>query len=316
MVNVSDVVVENFKPGVMDKLGIGYDDLRHGKPDLIMIAMPGMGSTGPIRDYLAYGQQVMGLTGLTHIWGHPESPLNTRIKMPYPDFVTGSFASLAVMAALEWRERTGEGQYMEIAQVEATAHLMGVAYLDYLLNGRIAQPRGNFSDTQAPHDIYPCLGHDAWCAIEVGTDEEWQALVQAMGRPAWAQDERFQTLAGRIEHKEDLDRGVGEWTRGLTPRLLMNTLQKAGVPAGIVANGEDLYYDIHLRSRPGAIVSIDHPGLGVMDFKGVNVHLSETPGWAGDASPVSGQDNMYVFLGILGLDQARIEELASTGTIT
>ena len=150
LVNVSDVVVENFKPGVMDKLGIGYDDLRRSKPDLIMIAMPGMGSTGPIRDYLAYGQQVMGLTGLTHLWGHPESPLNTRIKMPYPDFVTGSFASLAVMAALEWRERTGEGQYMEIAQVEATAHLMGVAYLDYLLNGRIAQPKGNFSDTPGP----------------------------------------------------------------------------------------------------------------------------------------------------------------------
>ena len=142
---------------------------------------PAWAAPGPIRDYLAYGQQVMGLTGLTHLWGHPESPLNTRIKMPYPDFVTGSFASLAVMAALEWRERTGEGQYMEIAQVEATAHLMGVAYLDYLLNGRIAQPRGNFSDTQAPHDVYPCLGHDAWCAIEVGTDEEWQALVQAMG---------------------------------------------------------------------------------------------------------------------------------------
>ena len=316
LVNVSDVVVENFKPGVMDKLGVGYEDLRQGKPDLIMIAMPGMGSAGPISDYLAYGQQVMGLTGLTHIWGHPESPLNTRIKMPYPDFVTGSFASLAVAAALEWRERTGEGQFMEIAQVEATAHLMGVAYMDYLQNGRIAQPRGNFSDTHAPHDVYPCLGHDAWCAIEVGTDEEWQALVQAMGRPAWAQGERYQTLAGRIENKDDLDRGVGEWTGRLTPRLLMNTLQKAGVPAGIVASGEDLYYDNHLRSRPGAIASIDHKDLGVIDYKGVNVHLSETPGWAGDANPTRGQDNMYVFMGILGLDHDQIQHLAASGTIT
>ncbi len=316
LVNASDVVVENFKPGVMDKLGIGYDDLRQGKPDLIMIAMPGMGSTGPISDYLAYGQQVMGLTGLTHIWGHPESPLNTRIKMPYPDFVTGSFASLAVAAALEWRERTGEGQFMEIAQVEATAHLMGVAYMDYLMNGRVAQPRGNLSDTHAPHDVYPCLGHDAWCAIEVGSDDEWQALVQAMGRPAWAQEERFQTLSGRIENKEELDRDVGEWTSRLTPRLLMNTLQKAGVPAGVVASGEDLYYDNHLRSRPGAIVSIDHKDLGVIDYKGVNVHLSETPGWAGDANPVRGQDNMYVFMGILGLDHDQIQDLAASGTIT
>ena len=316
LVNASDVVVENFKPGVMDKLGIGYDDLRQGKPDLVMIAMPGMGSTGPISDYLAYGQQVMGLTGLTHIWGHADSPLNTRIKMPYPDFITGSFASLAVAAALEWRERTGEGQYMEIAQVEATAHLMDVAYMDYLQNGRIAQPRGNFSDTHAPHDVYPCLGHDAWCAIEVGTDDEWQALVQAMGRPAWAQDERFDTLAGRIENKVDLDRSIGEWTGRLTPRLVMNTLQKAGVPAGIVASGEDLYYDIHLRSRPGAIVSIDHGKLGVAEYKGVNVHLSETPGWAGDANPARGQDNMYVFMGILGLDHDQIQDLAASGTIT
>ncbi len=316
LVNVSDVVVENFKPGVSDKLGIGYEDLRKGKPDLIMIAMPGMGNSGPIRDYLAYGQQVMGLTGLTHIWGHPESSLDTRIKMPYPDFVAGSFTSLAVVAALEWRERTGEGQYMEIAQVEATAHLMGVAYMDYLQNGRIAQPTGNFSDAHAPHDVYPCLGHDAWCAIEVGTDEEWQALVAAMGNPAWAQEERFTTLVGRIEHKADLDSRIGEWTRGFTPRLLMNTLQKAGTPAGIVASGEDLYYDIHLRSRPGAIVSIDHKDLGVIDYKGVNVHLSETPGWAGDANPVRGQDNMYVFMGILGLDHDQIAQLASTGTIT
>ena len=317
LVNVSDVVVENFKPGVMDKLGIGYDDLRQGKPDLIMIAMPGMGSTGPIKrlpclrpagDGPHWPDAHLGPPGVAS--EHPHQDALPRLSSQ------ASFASLAVAAALEWRERTGEGQFMEIAQVEATAHLMGVAYMDYLQHGRVAQPRGNFSDTHAPHDVYPCLGHDAWCAIEVSTDEEWQALVQAMGRPAWAQEERFQTLAGRIENKDELDMGIGEWTSRLTPRLLMNTLQKAGVPAGIVASGEDLYYDIHLRSRPGAIVSIDHGNLGVVDYKGMNVHLSETPGWAGDANPVRGQDNMYVFMGILGLDHDQIQDLAASGTIT
>ena len=177
-----------------------------------MIAMPGMGNSGPIRDYLAYGQQVMGLTGLTHIWGHPESSLDTRIKMPYPDFVAGSFTSLAVAAALEWRERTGEGQYMEIAQVEATAHLMGVAYMDYLQNGRIAQPMGNFSDNHAPHDVYPCLGHDAWCAIEVGTDGEWQALVSD-GQPRVGAGGAVPDAGRPHGHKANLDSRIGEWTR-------------------------------------------------------------------------------------------------------
>ena len=316
LVGVSDVVVENFKPGVMDKLGIGYDELRQVKPDIVMIAMPGMGDSGPPRDYLAYGQQVMGLTGLTHLWGHVESSLDSRIKMPYPDFVAGSFTALVILAALEWRDMTGEGQYMEIAQVEGTAHLLGVAYMDYILNGRVAQPQGNSSTTHAPHDVYPCQGYDAWCAIEVGTEEEWQSLVRTMGNLSWPQEERFQTLAGRIANKEELDRHLGEWTRNFTPRLLMRTLQKAGVPAGIVASGEDLYYDRHLRSRPGAIVSIDHPGVGIVDYKGVNVRLSATPGRGGDASPTRGQYNTYVFGEILGPDPARMEDLATAGTIS
>ena len=316
LVSMSDVVVENYRPGVMDRLGNGYEALRQVKPDLIMISMPGMGNSGPLRDYMSYGQQVMGLTGLFHIWGHPESSLDTRIKMPYPDFVSGALAALSVVAALEWRDRTGEGQYIEVAQVEGTAHLLGVAYMDYLLNGRVAQPQGNRSDYQAPHDVYPCLGYDAWCAIEVGNEEQWQALVGAIrDQGAWAKDKRFQTMEGRLKHKEEMDAYLGDWTRGFTPRQLMLMLQKVGVPAGIVSSGEDLYHDLHLRSRPGAIVPIEHPGIGTLEYSGVNVHLSATPGLAAVANPSRGQHNDYVFRELLGRDQASIQKLTEAGII-
>ena len=316
LVRISDVVVENFRPGVMDRLGLSYEELRQIKPDIIVVAMPGMGNTGPIKDYLAYGQQVMGLTGLTDMWGHPESLPATRIKMPFPDFITGTLAPLAIMAALEWRDRTGEGQYIEIAQVEGTAHLLSVAYLDYLINGRVARAQGNRSDHYAPHDVYPCRGFDAWCAIEVGNEDEWKALVGAMGdRGTWARDERFQTMEGRLTNKEELDRLLGEWTNGYTPRLLMRILQKAGVPACIVASGEDLYQDVHLRSRPGSIAQINYPDHGLVEYKGVNVHLSDTPGWGAVASPRRGEHNDYVFRELLGRDQAQIQELTEAGTI-
>jgi crotonobetainyl-CoA:carnitine CoA-transferase CaiB-like acyl-CoA transferase len=316
LVRISDVVVENFRPGVMDRLGLSYEELRKVKPDIIVIAMPGMGSTGPIKDYLAYGQQVMGLTGLTDLWGHPESLPATRIKMPFPDFITGTIAPVAIMAALEWRDRTGEGQYIEVAQVEGTAHLLSVAYMDYMLNGRIARGQGNSSDYYAPHDVYPCMGFDAWCAIEVGNEEEWKALVGAMGdRGSWALDERFQTMEGRLAYKEELDVHLGGWTKGFTPRLLMLKLQKAGVPACIVASGEDLYQDVHLRSRPGSIAQINHPNHGLVEYKGVNVHLSATPGWGAVANPARGEHNDYVFRELLGRDKAQIQELTDAGTI-
>ena len=251
IVRISDVVVENFRPGVMDKLGLSYEALKEVNPDIIMVVMPGMGNTGPISNYLSYGQQVMGLTGLTDMWGHPESLPETRIKMPVPDFVAGTLVPLSIMAALEWRDRTGEGQYIKVAQVESTAHLLGVPYLDYMINGHVARAQGNRSDHHAPHDVYPCRGFDAWCAIEVGNEDEWTALVGAMGdRGAWARDERFQTMESRLTNKEELDRLLGEWTNGYTPRLLMRILQKVGVPACIVASGEDPYQDVHLRSRP------------------------------------------------------------------
>ncbi len=309
MVETSGIVVENFRPGVMDRLNLNYDDLRVVRPDLIMMSMPGFGNTGPLREYYSYGQQVMGMTGLSHLWGHPESPLESHTKYAFPDYVAAITGSVAILAALEHRDRTGEGQYIELSQVEALAHLLSVTYMAYTELGHVPQVQGNRSAEAAPHDVYPCLGDDAWCAIEVRSDGEWAALVGAMGTPEWSHDERFNTLARRVEHKTELDRHIGAWTAVRTPRQIEKTLQDAGVPSGIVATAEDLYYDPHLRQR-GMIVSIDHPGDGRIEHAGVNVHLSATPGRADLPTPTKGQHNDYVFNQVLKLDaeeRARLE---------
>ncbi|MCH7606770.1 MAG: CoA transferase, partial [Chloroflexi bacterium] len=235
--------------------------------------------------------------------------------LAFPDYVAAVFSAVGILAALEHRDRTGEGQFLETAQLEATAHLLGVAYMDYTVNGRAPQPQGNFSETKAPHDVYPCLDEDTWCAIEAGTEKQWEALVKVMGNPSWASDERFATLALRVEHKVVLDRQIAEWTCRFTPRQVMHTLQKAGVPAGIVSTGEDLFFDPQLRARSGAIVSIEHPGYGRIEHQGVNAHLSETPGTAAGPSPAKGQDNAYVFRQILGLSDTEINELSEAGAL-
>ena len=315
LVRRSDVVVEHFRPGVMDNLRLDYETLKSAKPDIIMLSMPGMGSEGPIRGYRSYGQQVMGMTGLTHLWGHPDGALNTRIKMPFPDYVAALLGATSVVAALEHREKTGEGQAIEIAQLEGQAHFLGPAVLDYTVNGTKPQPRGNFSETQAPHDVYPCQGVDAWCAIAVEDDGQWRALVAALGNPAWASEERFSTVEGRVANKGDLDANIGEWTRGLTPRQAARALQRAGVPASAVATAEDLYHDPHLRSRTEGIVAVDHPDSGVIEHQGINVNLSLTPGTSARPAPAKGQHNAYVFQELLALGEARERQLAESGAL-
>ena len=316
LVRQSDIVSENFRPTVMDRLDIGYDELRQVKPDLIMIAMPGMGDSGPLSSYFCYGQQIMGIAGLTYLWGHADGAMDTRIKMPFADYVAALFGAIAMTAALEYRDRTGEGQYIELAQVEGAAHLLSVGYMDYLINGRAPEPVGNRSDIYAPHDVYPCIGFDAWCAIEVQSEEQWQALFEALDSPAWARDERFGTLEGRIANKEELDRNIGEWTKQFSPRQAMRILQRAGVPASYVATAEDLFVDPHLRSRPGVVSESNHLDSGPMEHQGINVILSDTPGDASQAAPIKGQHNEYVYKELLKLDPARQRELEESGALS
>ena len=313
----SDLVVENFRPNVMDRLELDYAALRSAKPDLIMVSMPGFGRSGPLKDYYAYGQQIIGTTGLLNLWGHPESPLDVRVKYAFPDYVAAIWSSVACMAALEHRNETGIGQYIELAQFEALAHLLGVTYMDSTSNGRPQASRGNHSWTHAPHDVYPCAGGDEWVAIAVETEGQWGSLAEAMGSPGWAADAKFSTLADRRANKAELDANIGKWTGSRDRREVETMLQRVGVPAGALATAEDLYHDPHLRLR-GEIVDIDHGEevSGLISHAGPNVHLSAGgPSRADVPAPLKGQHNDVVFRDVIGLSETEERELEEAGAL-
>ena len=308
LVGVSDVVVDNFVAGVMERRGVGYDNLKAVKPDVVMVSMPGYGTTGPYSRFAAYGQSIMSYTGLSLLWGHPDSPEDTRPKVHYSDYVSAATAATAIMVALEYRSQTGGGQYIEISQAEALVSTMGVAVLDYLVNERSWHPTGNRSLNAAPHGCYPCSGDDQWCVIACWSGEQWNTLRKAMGDPSWARASGFGSMASRIEHQDELDDRISAWTRNYTPYQVMRLLQGEGVPVGVVQSGEQLYHDHHLRAR-NFIVPVDHPGWATLEHTGITVNLSDSPGRIVRGLPELGQHNHYVFSDLLGTTSQEMAHL-------
>ena len=316
LIERSDVVVDNFRPGVMDRMGLGYEKLRAAKQDVIVMQMPGMGRTGPFRDYMTYGQQIFGVAGLGYIWGHPNSRLETRPKLGYTDYVAGAAAAGAVTLALEHRRRTGVGQFIEVAQVEALASTLGVQFLDWTVNGVDAEPAGNISGQFAPHDLYPCAEDDSWCALVCRDDADWRRLVEAMEDPDWASEPRWSTLEGRAAGREELDRRIGEWTSTRSARFVMHRLQRYGVPAGIDQKPELLNYDPHLLARESVVTVLQGPPWSTwINHPALPARLSETPGDSRGPAPSPGQDNEYVFHDVMGLTVAEAEGLAADGAL-
>lgn len=313
LVKISDVVAENFSPRVMQGWNLDYPHLREIKPDIVMASLPGFGLTGPRRNYLSVASTVMAVTGMYHLWAYPEVPEPVGPSSLHPDYVAAAHGAVAVMAALHHRARTGQGQLIDLAQMEAMASLLGPVYLGYFVNGRVPQPLGNRSPYAAPCGCYRCRGYDRWCVIAVGSEEQWRAFCRAIGEPSWTKEARFSDLAGRLAHHDELDQRVEEWTVQHTPYQVMRTLQGAEVAAGAVQNMEDLYHDIHLRQR-GFIVPIDHPDTGRIEYPGVTVRLSETPGAVGSWARL-GEDNEYVFGELLGLSRGESARLAEEGVL-
>ena len=315
LVGVSDVVASNFSAGVLERRGLGYEDLKLVNPDIIVIGMPGYGNTGPYSEHVSYGGQVMALAGFSHLWGYPDSPYETRPKIAYPDFITPAAAAFSIMAALEHRSCTGQGQYIELAQLEAFLSTMGVALLDNLINGRTWQPMGNRDPNAAPHGAYPCRGVDQWCVITCFTQEQWKALCRAMGEPQWATGPEFGSLESRLRHEDELDAHIGGWSSEYTPHQVMRRLQKAGVPAGAVQSGEDLYRDHHLRARD-FIVAVEHTDWGMQEHTGIPVRLSGSPGRIERGAPGVGQHNGYVFTELLGISSDEVARLVQEKVIS
>ncbi|MBM4444483.1 MAG: CoA transferase [Chloroflexi bacterium] len=315
LVRISDILVENFSPRVMENWGLDYAALRKERPELIMLSMSGMGRTGPWRDYFAFGPTVQALSGMTYLTGSPgRAPLG--LGYSYADHVAGLMGVLAVLAAVEHRQRTGEGQHIDLSETEAMCSLLGTGMLDSACNGRDPAPEGNSSPQRlgAPHGVYRCRGEDRWCAIAVFNDQEWDAFCQALGRPSWTVRAEFSSQGQRWKHSAQLDAVVEEWTSQRDAREVMESLQRAGVAAGVVQNASDLAGDPQLKARD-FFVELEHPVLGRTVSDGSPIGLSETPAVYRRAGPELGQDNDYVYRSLLGLPEAEIERLTAAGVI-
>ncbi len=311
LVERSQVVVENFSVGVMERLGFDYESLRQVNPGIIQVSMPGWGREGPLRSWVAWGWQLLAYTGLMRLWGYPESPMRARCKIAWPDRVGAVTMALGVAAAVEHQERTGEGQFIEASMLEAQGAMMGPAILDYTVNGNEWDTLGYreiLGDPYAPYGCYPCAGNDDWIIIACETDEEWRAMAGVIGAGSWAGAPCFADRDGRRRNREELDRKLSEWTRTQTARQAFRRLQQAGVAAGIPMSGEDLYHDIHLRER-GHIVEIDEPPWGRVAHHGLPGIPSRSKASAALPAPWIGAHNAYVLGEVLGLTEEEIAAL-------
>ena len=313
LVAVSDVVMENFATGVMDKLGLGYDVLREIKPDLIMLSGSTLGVTGPEKDASGWGPNVCSYGGQPFITGYEGGP-PVNMGGSWPDYLVGTIMAFVILSALRHRNRSGEGQYIEISMAEITASMMPEAFLEYTMNGRLIERMGNHDPHMSPHNVYRCQGHDQWVAIVVGNDEEWRAFCGAMGRPELSNDSRFTRLEDRKRNEQQLDGLVEEWTVQHTPSEITDTLQKSGVASGPVMGVMDLMNDPHLIERD-FIVEMQHPEVGPRRVAGLPAKFGAIPKLAYFPAPLLGQHNEFIFGELIGIDQQRIEQLVNEKVI-
>jgi crotonobetainyl-CoA:carnitine CoA-transferase CaiB-like acyl-CoA transferase len=312
LVEWADVVTESFSPGVMARLGLGYPTLAARKPGIIMLSTSLMGQTGPLASFAGYGNLAAAISGFSNLGGWPDRPPAGPFSA-YTDYVSPRFVAVAILAALEHRRRTGEGQYIDLAQGEASLHFLAPALLDYAINARLPTRIGNRDPTCAPHGVYPALGEDAWVAIAVTSDAEWRAFA-ALIDPALAADERYRDAAGRLAAADALDARVGAWTAAQDRHACAARLQAAGVPASAVQTSADLLRDPQLASR-GHFVRVAHPLHGHTTVEGPRVALSRTPARVAGPAPSFGADNDVVLREILGYDDARITALVAAGAL-
>jgi benzylsuccinate CoA-transferase BbsF subunit len=309
LVKVSDVVIDNFSARVMRNWGMDYESLKQIKSDIIAVSMSGFGHTGPHKDYVSYGPTLQALSGYTLLMRHEGKP-PAGWGYSYADMSGGYSGALAVLMALWYRRRTGQGQFIDLSQFETISSVVGPSLLDILVNKTASAPFGNRSQEAcaAPHGVYRCRGEDRWCAITIFTDEQWSTFCQVLGNPPWTHDACFATLATRLQYQDSLDRYVEEWTAQHTAEEVMSLLQQAGVPVGVVADAEDMDRDPQLRAR-GYWAQVDTPEGETVVLDGPPVKLSVTPGYIAAPGPLLGEHTGSVLHDLLGYSAADIAKL-------
>ncbi len=316
-----DVIAESFTPRVMPGLGLAYDDVRKLVPDVIYFSTCQQGQTGPHSGYAGFGMLAGALAGFYHITGWPDREPAGPYGA-YSDFVNPPNAAAAIVAALEYRRRTGRGQRLDLSQYECATHFLAPAIMDYMTNGRLLNRRGNADDTAAPHNVYRCADYhraytgegEQWIAIVVSDDDQWRALCDQMGRADLASDTRLASADGRRANMSDIDAAIASWTRDKDARALMLRLQDAGVPAGVVQSQADLWEDPQIAHR-GFFQWVEHAECGLMPYDGLAYQLSRTPGAIRMPQALVGQHNAEILSETLGMGQAEVDALLADGVL-
>ncbi len=312
LVRWAGVVVESFSPGTMRKWELDYESLRPMVPGLIMLGSSLMGQNGPMADYAGWGYMGAAMAGFHQVTGWPDRDPSGPFHS-YTDYVVPRMTATALLAAIDYRRRTGEGQYIDFSQVEAAIHFLAPAYLDLNVNGHAMPAMGNRDLNFAPHGVYRCRGEDRWIAIVCENDNQWKALCQTMERAA-QDDPRFDSPANRLAHAEELDCIVNAWTCTMEPHRAEALLQSAGVPASVVQTSSDLSRDPQLAHRRH-FVALEHPLHGTIFAESSSIRLSRARGSVQRAAPTLGGDAQYILSGILGYSEERIAELAADGAL-
>ena len=309
----SDIVVENFAGGAIKRMGFAYDVLKQIKPDIIMLSTSMQGQTGPHSNHPGSGHKLVALAGFSNLFGW--SDRDPAWIAAYTDFVAPRYNIVAIMAALDYRRRTGKGMYLDVSQYENGLQYMGPLLLDWKVNQRTLYREGNKCSYAAPHNAYRCDGDDRWCAIAVFTDKEWQSLCKVIGKRALDKDPRFNTLLARKENEEELDRLITEWTIHHTAEEVMNLMQAAGVAAGVVETGEDLMdKDPQLKARH-FFHELEYPGIGKYRTQTGPHFLMSKYDYELKQAPLMGEHNEYVFKGLLGMSDSEFNTLVKEGVI-
>ena len=319
LIAVSDAVTENFAAGVLERLGFGYEAQRAIKPDIVYVSNCGFGADGPYASFRSWGPIAQAVSGLTFQSGLPDLP-PAGWGYSFMDHTGAYYMATAILIALYHRRRTGEGQWVDLACIEAAGTLHGAASLDFTVNGRPARRDGmpnsnrSRSPAMAPHGVWACRGTDEWVAIAVRDDDDWQRFAAAIDEP-WATDERWDRLAGRLAEEDRLESLIGEWAAQRGKAEVAELLVSAGVPAAPVLRPSERIDGDPRTSDWGMWVTAPHSAIGDTRVEGLPMRLSESDWAIGRAAPCLGEDNHYVLGELLGHSADEIAELAAAGVI-
>lgn len=301
-----DVVISNMRPGKMEKLGLGYEDLKKVKPDIIMIESSGFGSTGPYRTYAGFAPIFASFGGLAYVTGYEDGEPN--VMSGVQDLRVGTVSAFITLTALVNRQKTGEGQYIDLSSSECMSALIGPELMEYTMNGRNAKRNGNQDVIMSPHNVYRCKGDDKWISIAVGNNEEWRTLCEVMGSPEWCRKPEYEDAFGRYADRHEIDEKIGEWTVNFEHEELMKKLQAVGVAAMPSFDAEEILTDLHTKAR-GLFTTVHHPKIGEQVVMGPAWKFSETPAKVMKAGPLMGENNEEIFCDLLKMPKEQFEKL-------